>query len=403
MSWDADVTVVGAGAAGLSLAVGLTEPAYGGTAAPRVVVVEAPPGPLRPPDRTWCYWEAGEGPYDSLLAASWNRLRVYTPDGTVIDRSLGPLRYKMLRSHRFEAAMSERLGARGTDVRRLAVDSARDVGDEAVVRGRDASGAPVELRSGLVFDSRPPRELPAARTTLLQHFRGWFVHTAAPVFDPGAAVLMDFRLPQPSRGLAFGYVLPLSPHDALVEYTEISPAVLDEAAYERALGHYCASILALGDYTVREREQGVIPMTDGRFPRRSGRRVLLIGAAGGATRPSTGYTFAAIQRQSRHLAEAVRTGRSPSRVPAPHGRRARAMDAVLLRAVNTGRVDGGQFFAQLFSSVPAEQVLRFLDGATSPFEDFGIGLRTPIVPMLRSLLELPLLSRSVPAHRPGLH
>ncbi|MDJ0385326.1 lycopene cyclase family protein, partial [Streptomyces sp. G-G2] len=311
MSWDADVTVVGAGAAGLSLAVRLTEPVTAGTRAPRVVVVEAPPGPLRPPERTWCYWEAGAGAYDEMLTASWDRLRVYAPDGAVIDRPLGPLRYKMLRSDRFEAGMTQRLDAYGVEVRPMTVETARDTPGGAVVRGRDASGAPAELRSRLVFDSRPPRRLPAARTTLLQHFRGWFVRTARPAFDPGTATLMDFRLPQPPRGLAFGYVLPLDRHEALVEYTEFSPATVDDAAYERALRHYCGTLLGLGEYVVRGREQGVIPMSDGRFPRRTGRRVFLVGAAGGATRPSTGYTFAAIQRQSGHLAAAVRAGRSP--------------------------------------------------------------------------------------------
>ncbi|WP_326593241.1 lycopene cyclase family protein [Streptomyces sp. NBC_01294] len=401
MSWDADVTVVGAGAAGLSLAVGLARPIPGERAAPRVVVVEAPPGQQRSPKRTWCYWEAGGGAYDHLLAASWKRLRVYAPDGRVIDRPLGPMRYKMLRSDRFEAAMTERLGEFGVGLRQLTVESASDAAGGAVVRGRDVSGAFSVLRSGIVFDSRPLRRLPAARTTLLQHFRGWFVRTARAVFDPGAAILMDFRLPQPSRGLAFGYVLPLGPCEALVEYTQFSPAALDEAAYERALRHYCTSVLGLGDYTVWEREQGVIPMSDGIYPRRNGRRVYLIGAAGGATRPSTGYTFAAIQRQSRHLAEAVRSGRSPARVPAVHGRRARAMDAVLLRALDSGRVDGGAFFADLFASAPADRILRFLDGATSPWEDFGIGLRTPVLPMLRSLVELPFLLRTVPAAGPG--
>ncbi|MFD3723101.1 lycopene cyclase family protein [Streptomyces sp. NPDC058674] len=401
MSWDADVTVVGAGAAGLSLAVSLAQPLPSGGPAPRVVVVEAPPGPLRPPARTWCYWEAGAGPYDAMLSASWDRLRLYAPDGAVVDRPLAPMRYKMLRSDRFEAAMAGRLGAYGVDVRRMTVESAHDTDGGAVVRGRDASGAPCVVRSGLVFDSRPPRRLPAARTTLLQHFRGWFVRTARPAFDPGAATLMDFRLPQPHRGLAFGYVLPLSRHDALVEYTEFSRAALSGAAYDRALHRYCTSVLGLGDYAVRESEQGVIPMSDGAYPRRHGRRVYVIGAAGGATRPATGYTFSAIQRQSRHLAEAVRAGRSPARTPAVHGRRARTMDAVLLRALDTGRVDGGAFFTHLFSTVPTERVLRFLDGATSPREDFGIGLRTPVLPMLRSLLELPLLRRSVPAAGPG--
>ncbi|WP_411103909.1 lycopene cyclase family protein [Streptomyces sp. cmx-4-9] len=403
MRWDADVTVVGAGAAGLSLAAGLTEPVPGARRGPRVALVQAPPGALRPPARTWCYWEAGAGPYDALLTASWGRLRVYAPDGAAVDRTLGPLRYKMLSSDRFETALSEQLRARGVDVRQMAVESAYDDGSGAVVRGRDGAGEPCTLRSGLVFDSRPPRRLPPARTTLLQHFTGWFVRTEEPAFDPGTATLMDFRLPQPDHGLAFGYVLPLSARDALVEYTEFSPAPLDAAAYERALHHYCGSVLGLGAFTVRGSEHGVIPMSDGRFPRRTGRRVFLVGAAGGATRPSTGYTFAAIQRQSRHLAEAVRAGRSPAGAPPVHGRRALAMDAVLLRALDTGRVDGGRFFADLFRSVPAERVLRFLDGATTPWEDFGIGLRTPVAPMLRSLVELPLLPRSVPAAWPGHH
>lgn len=401
MPWDADVAVIGAGAAGLSLALDLVQTSPGGRAAPTVIVVEAPPGPLRSPARTWCYWEAGSGPYDSLLSGSWDRLRVYGPDGAVIDRSLGPLRYKMLRSDRFEAAMTDRLGMFGVGLRRMSVESACDDDAGAVVHGHDAWGVPSVLRSGLVFDSRPPRRLPAARTTLLQHFRGWFVRTAVPAFDPGVATLMDFRLPQPACGPAFGYVLPLGRHEALVEYTEFSRDVLDDTAYERALGHYCTSVLGLNDYTVVERERGVIPMSDGRFPRSTGRRVHLIGAAGGATRPSTGYTFAAIQRQSRQLAAAVRAGRSPARTPPVHGPRARAMDAVLLRALDTGRIDGGAFFAHLFSCVPAERVLRFMDGATSPWEDLEIGLRTPVRPMLRSLLELPLLRRSVPAVGPG--
>ncbi|MFF4324443.1 lycopene cyclase family protein [Streptomyces sp. NPDC001568] len=394
------MTIVGAGAAGLSLAARLAgSPSCSGFG-PRVLVVEAPPGPLRSPERTWCFWEAGGGAYDDVLETSWDRLRVYGPDGTVVDRSLGALRYKMLRSGRFEEAMFERLRGSGVVVRQLAVERVTDIGDEAVVWGRDATGAVSVLRSGLVFDSRPPRRLPAARTTLLQHFRGWFVRTSKPVFDPRSAILMDFRLPQPVRGLAFGYVLPTSCHDALVEYTEFSPAALDEAAYQRALSHYCGNVLKLGEYVVDEQEQGVIPMSDGRLPRRHAGRVFPIGAAGGATRPSTGYTFAAIQRHSLHLARAVRAGRSPARVPSPHARRARSMDAVLLRALDTGRVDGAQFFTRLFSSVPAERVLRFLDGDTSVWEDVNVGLRTPAVPMLRSLLELPLLRRSVPASWP---
>ncbi|NEC68659.1 lycopene cyclase family protein, partial [Streptomyces sp. SID9727] len=276
-------------------------------------------------------------------------------------------------------------------VQRATADAVRAVPGGAVVRCTLPDGSTADVRARRVFDSRPLPVLPPARTQLLQHFRGWFVRTATVRFDPDVADLMDFRVPQPARGLAFGYVLPLAPDRALVEYTEFSRRPLTTEAYESALGHYCRDVLRLGALTVERTEQGAIPMTDGRFPHRAGPSVFRIGTAGGATRPATGYTFAAVQRQSRAIAAALRDGRGA--VPAPHGRRALAMDAIVLRALDTGRIDGPDFFTGLFRRVPAERLLRFLDGTASLREEWGIGLRTPVRPMLATAAELPFLPR----------
>ena len=382
-----DVVIVGGGAAGLSLAHRLTE-----TGAATVTVVEPPAGPLRPPERTWCYWDQGDGDFEEAVSASWSRLRVRGPDGSEVTVDPAPLRYRMLRSTPFERLVHSRL-ARSPVARvlRATAEGVRNMADGAEVRCSAPDGQRVTLHARQVFDSRPLRTLPPARTLLLQHFRGWFVRTAADCFDPAVADLMDFRVPQPRRGLAFGYVLPLAPDRALVEYTEFSRTPLTTAAYEAALGHYGRKVLGLGAFTVEAAEQGVIPMTDARFPRRIGSAVFRIGTAGGATRPATGYTFASVQRQSRAIADALRDGRGP--VPPPHGRRALAMDAVLLRALDTGRIDGPDFFTGLFRRTPPERLLRFLDGATSPWEEWGIGLRTPVGPMLRTAVELPFLRR----------
>ncbi|MEU1125263.1 lycopene cyclase family protein [Streptomyces sp. NPDC005899] len=390
----ADVVVVGAGAAGLSLAHRLCAEPH--TTAPSVLLVDPPPGRLRPPPRTWCFWEPPGGEYDSVLSASWRRLRVRDATGGATVAEPGRLRYKMLRSDAFESLVHARLDT-APNLRRIeaTVDTVRDTRDGAEVLAHDARGKAIVLRARWVFDSRPPRWLPPARTTLLQHFTGWFVRTARPVFDPGVADLMDFRTPQPAHGLSFGYVLPLGTDEALVEYTEFSRAVLSPEEYERALRHYTADVLRLGAFTVSAVEHGVIPMTDGHFPHRAGRSVFRVGTAGGATRPSTGYTFAAVQRQSRSVAAQLREGR-PLRVPPPYGAWPRAMDAVLLRALDTGRVKGADFFPGLFRRVPAERLLRFLDGSSRVREDLLVGVRTPVLPMLRTVAELPLLS-----HGPG--
>ena len=69
---DPEVVIVGGGAAGLSLAYRLCAP---DAATPlSVVLVDAPPGPLRPAPRTWCFWEPPGGAYDSVLSASWQRI-----------------------------------------------------------------------------------------------------------------------------------------------------------------------------------------------------------------------------------------------------------------------------------------------------------------------------------------
>ncbi|MEW2297921.1 lycopene cyclase family protein [Streptomyces sp. NPDC006743] len=389
---ETDVAVVGAGAAGLSLAHRLAG-SVPGLRTPSVVLVDAPPGPLRPPPRTWCYWAEGPGRFDAAVRAQWQRLRVRPPTVSPAEADIAPLRYRMIRSDDFERLVSRDL-ARSTNVRRLeaTVEAVEDVSGGAHVHLRDTDGRARVLSARWVFDSRPPGSLPAARTTLLQHFHGWFVRTAQPAFDPATVELMDFRTPQPGHGLSFGYVLPTGPCEALVEYTEFSRHVLTPQCYEAAVRHYADEVLRLGERQVLATETGVIPMTDAPIPRQTGASVFRIGAAGGATRPATGYTFAGLQRQTRAVADALRRGCRPV-PPAAHTRRSRAMDAVLLRALDSGRADGPELFARLFTRVPMTRLLRFLDGDTRLHEDLSVGLHAPVGPMLRSALELPRLPR----------
>lgn len=389
-----DIAVVGAGAAGLALTDALVSRAPDG-AVPSVTLLEAPPGPLRPGDRTWCFWEDAHG-WDEAVCASWPRIQVAHPDGGRTDADVTPMRYRMIRSRDFEAAAHRRWAGQPR-IRTLSgtVTHVHDGPEGATVHYRTADGIPRRLDARWVFDSRPLPGLPPSRTTLLQHFRGWFVRLPEPAFDPGAAVLMDLRTPQPRHGLSFGYVLPLSNREALVEYTEFSRHVLDRTGYDSALRHYTEQVLRLGPLEVTATEQGVIPMTDAVFPRRAGRSVFRIGAAAGATRPATGYTFAAALRQTAATADAFHAGRTPLPPPA-HRPWSLAMDAVLLRALDTGRVDGADFFSRLFRRNPAPRLLRFLGGTSSLTEDLRIGTTTPVWPMLRTTAEVPLVRRRPP-------
>ncbi len=367
---EAEVVVVGAGAAGLALACLLGE--QGGV---EVVLVDAPAGPARSPERTWCSWQTGPTDWEAAVSARWHRVQVHAPDGAARTYDLAPLDYTMVRSRDYERVAGERLARAGVERRESLVERITDDGE---VEGAG-------LRGRWVFDTRPTPPARAGRVALLQHFRGWTVRTASDRFDPAVAGLMDFRPPQPRGGVAFGYVLPTSPREALVEYTEFSRSVLSDEAYEAALLDWTSSVLELGPFEVLAVEQGAIPMTDAPFPRRVSDRVFRLGAAGGATRPSTGYTFSAAQRQARAVAAALRDGRDPEPPPAYSARHLR-MDALLLRALDGAHLDGAEFFARLFERQPTERVLRFLDGSTSLREDLAVMASAPRAPMLRAAL-----------------
>jgi lycopene beta-cyclase len=366
----AEVVVVGAGAGGTGLAVRLAERGIAG-----VVLVQSP---QRAPERTWCSWQRGPVDWADAVSHRWYTASVVGPDAVEQRLPLGPYRYEMVRSRDYERWASARLA--GVEQVSAAVETVEDGDDRAVVRGEGLG-----LSARWVFDTRPAPPSSSGRTALLQHFRGWFVRTTSDAFDPRVAGLMDFRVPQPGGGVAFGYVLPTSSREALVEYTEFTREVLDDAGYDAALRHYVHDVLHLPPLEVVDVEQGAIPMTDAPFPRRIGRRVFRLGAAGGATRPSTGYTFTAAQRQAAGVAAALADGRDPEPPPA-YPRRHLAMDALLLRALDTGRLDGARFLADLFARHPVDRVLRFLDGASTRREELAVMAGAPRGPMLRSML-----------------
>jgi lycopene beta-cyclase len=380
-----DVAVVGAGGAGGSVLVHLARLLVPGREPPTVAVVD--PERKAGRDRTWCFWDEGSGAVDAAVHRAWPEALLVDAAGWQHRLDLTPLRYVMVRSQDFYAladAAAARLGAQ-----RVLAPADAVLDGEEFAQVQTPAGS---IRARWVLDSRPAAPRLPANTALLQHFRGWTVRFPVDALDASAPVLMDFSVPQPASGgngagVAFGYVLPDDARTGLVEYTEFSRARLRDAEYDKALAGYLdARYGGAGGYEVGEVEDGAIPMTDAVHARRVGRRVLRLGTAGGATRGSTGYTFAAMQRQAAHIAADLVAGRPPDPRP-PYPARHRWMDAVLLRALDGGVVDGPELFTRLLLRNPPARVLRFLDGRTSRVEDLRVMATAPTLRMARATVD----------------
>ena len=102
-----------------------------------------------------------------------------------------------------------------------------------------------------------------------------------------------------------------------------------------ALETYIRDQLGVADYEEQHEEFGVIPMTDAPFAGQPSAHVLNIGTAGGRTKPSTGYTFQRIQRQSRQLAQVLATTNSPIAATTLPNKRFELFDSVFLNVLFT--------------------------------------------------------------------
>jgi lycopene beta-cyclase len=220
---------------------------------------------------------------------------------------------------------------------------------------------------------------------LLQHFLGWRLRTTTPAFDPAEPILMDFRVSQ-EQGTSFVYVLPFSPHEALVEYTMFSERVLDRNHYEEGLRQYMTENFSSVEYTIEEKEFGVIPMTDHKFPSGNG-NIIYTGTAAGQTKASTGYTFSFIQKHSRAIVESLSSEVHPSKVKSSPTRFA-FYDRTFLEILERKKLPGHQVFERLFMRNPPARILKFLNNESTLSEEIGLLASLPTMPFLKAALKI---------------
>lgn len=348
-------------------------------------------------DRTWCFWAKSDEPLPPVVYKTWDNCRFFSADKE-IGMDIAPYRYHMVRGLDFyqwaksELAQCPNVQQIRANIRQI--DPAEGVvqTDAGNFRGEWVFNSAQYTVSGKRFtvdggrweqEVQPEGGQLKNATFLLQHFKGWMVETNEPVFDPEAVTFMDYRLDQYGE-TRFVYVLPFSETRALVEFTVFSSALCPPDVYDATLRMYLKEVLKLKNYRVTEEEFGVIPMTDLALSPTGGNRLVNIGTAGGFVKASSGYAFLRTQRKIRHFVTDWENNGAPDpavlRSPSVY----RALDAIMLRVLQTGAVSGRDFFTRLFEHLPAPLVFRFLDEDASPFEILRLLSTPPTWPFLKS-------------------
>jgi len=353
--------ILGAGCAGLSLACALLDMAVD----EQIVLVDR--RSTFQHDRTWCFWSTADDlPFASLATHRWPAWRLVDRHGRGTEHRSTRHAYLYLPADRFyEAALTRLDGAANVELR---------LGERVLDVQAGPEGVSVRTSNGTIegaiaYDAMGGagplnRHRPEGAIELRQRFLGLEVELERPVFDPSTATLMDFRVgDREGDALRFTYVLPLSATRALVEDTSLGGRALDAGDRRAAIGAHLREVWGAGEVHVRREERGALPMTTYEFPLTRGPRLLAVGAAAGALRPSSGYAFVRLQRHVRGVARAVAAGVPP---PTHMGlRRHRALDALFLRALSADPAGFDQHLVGLARGVDADVFARFMTDTSS--------------------------------------
>lgn len=376
-----DFIIAGSGAAGLSLAYYLSlSPTLRNR---KILLIDRDPKTKN--DRTWGFWTRKNSPFDPIISYRFSQAEFISKEFSAV-LELTPYLYKVLEGARFYRFIKEHIaGFPNIEFVQDDILSLESGEKEAVVKTIST-----DYRSDLVFNSCFLEEelKKAARKSLYlqQHFKGWVIKTSKPEFRPGLLRLFDFRTPQEGE-MRFVYLIPHAPDKALVEFTLFSANLLKPEAYTEALKNYIRTVLRIEEYTITEEEWGVIPMTSYPFPPQKGEKIINIGSLGGASKPSTGYTFLRVQEQCQAIVRRLEQGENPVVPFSTHGR-FRLYDQMLLNIMDKKGGISEEIFSTLFKKNPTERILKFLDEETSFREELLIMNSVPRIPFIKSFFNL---------------
>ena len=372
-----DYIILGAGASGLMLAYRMASDTFFDDKSILIIDKEKQKGN----DRTWCFWENGEGEWDDILTKTWSKI-YFGSDNYKGDIDILPYKYKMIRSEDFYNSLWKKIEKK-TNIT-FHNDEVRNFTElNDCVQVITSKGSYVASK---LFNSIHDENLYVNQKKypiLQQHFVGWFVKTEDAVFDDSTATFMDFTVPQ-NGNTRFMYVLPLDKYTALFEYTLFSKELLQLEEYEEAIINYLKE-RGINNFEIKEKEKGSIPMTAFKFSQLNSKHVLNIGTAGGWTKASTGYTFRNTTKKTKALVDFLKTENDLSKFHKKS--KFWFYDLIFLDVLANNNEEGSALFASMFKKTDVKTIFKFLDEESTWLEDLKIVLSVPPKRFIQAFLK----------------
>jgi lycopene beta-cyclase len=335
-------------------------------------------------DRTWCYWEKNEGIFDQIITKKWNLLEFYSQD-KLIPLNIQPYFYKMIRGIDFYEfiKMDIALNPHIEWIHEKVEDINDGINEALVITDQNTYSGRYVLNSLPIttdFNSQKYNHI-------VQHFLGWFIETKNNSFNPERPVFMDFRVAQ-KDDMRFVYVLPVDSRKALVEYTIFSADIATGEEFRIELEKYIKDFLHIDEFQILDKEFGKIHLTDYPFRIRESKHVINIGSRAGMIKPSTGFAFTRIERQSEALVNALIKKGHPFYSISLLKKRYRLYDKTYLKALSNHINRGHVFLSKMFRKNNSNDIFRYLNEESSIAGEFKLFFTVDIPRFTKALIDV---------------
>ena len=310
-------------------------------------------------DKTWSFWKVFNHNFDDCVIKSWDNFTINTSENSHELRNKD-FPYQSIDSGKFYKKINSKLSANQN------VSFFKNLNE-------------VNSENSLIFNS-VIREKPD-KSELWQHFQGIEIETPKNIFDDEIINLMDFNCDQKNE-VHFFYTLPFKKNRALIETTWLSDledqSLMD---YDLQLENYIKNNLGIKSYKINFTEKGAIPLFSPSL--KNNNKIINIGAAGGMTRLSTGYTFLNIQEHSRYIVKNIDNINGAKIFSL--GKKYHFLDEVFLKVLKKHPEKMPLIFFNMFKT-SSNTIIKFLSNKSNIIEDINIISKMPKLIFLKALL-----------------
>ena len=327
-------------------------------------------------DKTFGFWNDKESVLDNIVFKEWEYAE-FRDSNSHNSFLLSPYKYKMIKSNEFYLYIGDKI-SKASNFTYL--NSTVNEIDQVNNKVKTDDG---EFSSSIIFSSIYNEVSFKKYPLLKQHFIGWTIETKNENFDDNKITFMDFSVDQKDE-IRFMYILPFSKNKALIEYTLFSGEIINDDEYEKEIKTYLKKKNIL-NYSIVEKEKGMIPMTCYPFFENNTDTYFQIGTAGGWSKPSTGYTIKNSIEKIDIIINSLKQNKPLSKIRFKN--RFWYYDLLFLDVLIASKGKGSQVFSDLFKNNDPIKIFKFLDEKTSVMEELSIFLSVDIKTFVRSLIK----------------